>query len=70
MDGQDRAQRLIVGVILLAINITNSLDATNFSTLNLIAMLIQVELIVTALVGWCPFYWSISYVKRYQTKKK
>jgi hypothetical protein len=35
-----------------------------FGTLNLIALGIQIELIATAIIGWCPFYWSINIFKK------
>ncbi len=52
----DRIQRLVIGLILLGLNTIGLLvdpDWIRFAALG-----VQIELILTALAGWCPLYWS------------
>jgi hypothetical protein len=49
-------QRLVIGLILLGLNsigLVSDPDRIRFAALG-----VQLELIITALVGWCPLYWS------------
>ncbi len=54
----DRAQRLVMGIALIALNLTGIFSSPRWS--NLLALVIQIELIITGLVGWCPFYWALN----------
>ena len=52
----DRAQRLIIGLILIGLNaIGLALDP---DWIRWAALGVQIELIGSALLGWCPLYWS------------
>ncbi len=54
----DRLQRLVVGGALILLNglgISESQDWTRW-----LALVVQLELFATGLVGWCPFYWSLN----------
>ena len=52
----DRIQRLAVGLILMGLNIVGLVLHPEW--LRWIALFVQVDLVVTALIGWCPLYWS------------
>ena len=54
----DRLQRLVVGgllIVLTGVGLQESADWTRW-----IALVVQLELFATGLVGWCPFYWSLN----------
>ena len=55
----DRAQRLTIGLILLVLNLLSMLRG-EVDVMRWIALGVQIELITTALLGWCPLYWSFS----------
>lgn len=55
----DRAQRLTIGLTLLALNVM-SLSRGDGDLMRWIALLVQIDLIGTAVIGWCPLYWSFS----------
>ncbi len=53
----DRLQRLVAGGLLIGLNafgLQESPDWTRY-----LALVVQLELFLTGLVGWCPFYWSL-----------
>lgn len=52
----DRAQRLVVGLILMGLNIVGLMLHPEW--LRWIALIVQVDLVGTAMIGWCPLYWS------------
>ena len=57
INNADRLQRLIAAgllIVLNAVGIADSPDWTRFA-----ALAVQVELLATGLVGWCPVYWSL-----------
>ena len=53
----DRTQRFMMGLVLLALNMFGLLNDPKWP--QWIALGIQIELITTALMGWCPLYWSM-----------
>ncbi len=52
----DRMQRLVIGLILLGLNTIGLLGDADW--IRLAALGVQIELILTALAGWCLLYWS------------
>ena len=52
----DRVQRLVIGVILMGLNVVGLVIHPEW--LRWAALCVQVELVGTALIGWCPLYWS------------
>ena len=52
----DRKQRILIGLILLGLNAIGL--AKDPDWVRWASLLVQVELIGSALVGWCPLYWS------------
>ncbi len=52
----DRLQRLIIAVILMGLTLLGLLRDPNW--LLAIALAVQIELLLTALAGWCPIYWA------------
>lgn len=52
----DRVQRLAVGLVLLGLNTIGLLSDPDW--IRFAALGVQLELILTALAGWCPLYWS------------
>lgn len=52
----DRLQRLILGGLLLLINIMGMTESVDWK--NWVALVLQLELLETALVGWCPITWA------------
>lgn len=63
----DRAQRVLIGFILLCLNFLSN-DFSELSSTALISMVVQIELLLTGLIGWCPLYWSLSFKNK--TKKE
>ena len=53
----DRAQRLLAGSLLLALNAVSLSESADWT--RWLALLVQLELLATGLAGWCPFYWSL-----------
>ena len=51
----DRAQRLLIGLMLMVLNVVGLLGHPE--PLRWVALGIQLELIVTALIGRCPIHW-------------
>jgi hypothetical protein len=53
----DRLQRIVIGAILMGLNVlgmtTRSVHWTNVA-----ALVVQIELLTTGVVGWCPIYWA------------
>ena len=54
----DRLQRLIIGLILLILNLIGMTQHVGW--ISLVALGVQIELIITAVAGWCPLYWSFN----------
>ena len=52
----DRIQRLVIGLVLMALTIFGL--ARDPAWTLWVALAVQVELVSTALGGWCPLYWS------------
>ena len=52
----DRVQRLVIGLILMSLNVAGLMLHPEW--LRWIALFVQIELVGTALIGWCPLYWS------------
>lgn len=52
----DRKQRIIIGLVLLGLNAVGL--AKDPDWIRWAALAVQVELIGSALIGWCPLYWS------------
>ena len=52
----DRLQRLVIGGVLMALTVCGLMDG--FGWKKAIALLLQIELLLTAMAGWCPFYWA------------
>ncbi len=53
----DRLQRLVVAAVLIALNAAGLAQSPDWT--RWLALAVQVELLATGLVGWCPFYWSL-----------
>jgi hypothetical protein len=52
----DRIQRIIIGVVLLGLNIIGLAKEPDW--VRWASLAVQIELIGSALIGWCPLYWS------------
>ena len=52
----DRVQRLVIGLILMGLNVAGLMLHPEW--VKWAALVVQVELVGTALIGWCPLYWS------------
>ncbi len=52
----DRSQRLVIGIALMTLTIYGLLQYPEWP--KWVARAIQLELINSALAGWCPLYWS------------
>ena len=52
----DRAQRLVMGLLLMGLNLFGLFQSPELP--KWIALALQLELVLTGLIGWCPFYWS------------
>ena len=63
MIGMDRLQRIIMAVILIFLNLIGG-DFSSITTSSFIALMVQIELLLTGIVGWCPLYWSASFMKK------
>jgi len=63
MHSADRVQRVSIGLLLLVLNLLSK-DFSEFSAVSLASLFIQIELILTGLIGWCPLYWSFSLKKK------
>ena len=53
----DRLQRLVVGGVLILLSGFGLQESTDWT--RWLALVVQLELFATGLVGWCPFYWSL-----------
>ena len=53
----DRVQRLVIGFLLTLINLAGILNEPTIG--RWVALALQLELLVTGLAGWCPFYWAM-----------
>ncbi|MCG8405363.1 MAG: DUF2892 domain-containing protein [Phycisphaerales bacterium] len=52
----DRVQRLIIGAILMSLNLIGLAQSPDWP--KWVALVFQIELLATALLGWCPVYWA------------
>ncbi len=52
----NRVKRLVIGLILMGLNVAGLMLHPEW--LKWAALLVQVELVGTAVIGWCPLYWS------------
>jgi hypothetical protein len=52
----DRIQRLVMGLLLMSINIAGLILHPEW--LRWLSLVVQIELVGTAVMGWCPLYWS------------
>ena len=52
----DRIQRIVIGSILLGLNAVGLAQDPDW--VRWASLVVQIELIGSALVGWCPLYWS------------
>lgn len=52
----DRLQRLVFGSVLLLINVAGLLDSVDWKSC--VALVLQLELLGTAVAGWCPITWG------------
>ena len=52
----DRIQRMVSGLLLMTLTLSGMLE--KFDWRSFLAIAIQSELLITALVGWCPIYWG------------
>ena len=62
----DRLQRFVMGLVLLLLNISGLYRSPDI--LKWIALAIQLELMLTGLIGWCPFYWAFGHSASTQNK--
>ena len=53
----DRLQRLVAAVLLILLNVVGIWRAPD--SLKWLALAVQLELLITGLIGWCPFYWAL-----------
>jgi hypothetical protein len=49
-------QQLVIGLVLLGLNMIGMLGDPDW--IRFAALGVQIELILTAVAGWCPLYWS------------
>jgi hypothetical protein len=52
----DRAQRIFVGLCLMILTILGLVEGSDWK--GWLALSLQLELVMTGAVGWCPFYWA------------
>ena len=52
----DRIQRTLIGACLVALTLLGLFESTDWKKWTALAL--QAELLITGLVGWCPFYWA------------
>ncbi len=53
----DRLQRILMALVLIFLNLFGIFESPTYP--KFIALAIQLELLLTGLIGWCPFYWSL-----------
>ena len=58
----DRLQRFALALCLMSLTVLGLLESSDWK--KWMALAIQSELLLTGLVGWCPFYWACSLRKR------
>ena len=61
----DRLQRLTIGVLLMMLTLSKSFELADWRTV--LALVLQAELLITGLAGWCPIYWGCSVAGRSRT---
>ncbi len=52
----DRAQRLVIGGALMLLTISGLTESVGWRSV--LALILQTELMITAIGGWCPVYWA------------
>ncbi len=52
----DRTQRVVFGLGLMLLTILGLLESSDWKKRT--ALVLQSELLLTGLVGWCPIYWT------------
>ena len=52
----DRAQRLVIGGALMLLTISGLTESVGWRSV--LALILQTELMITAIAGWCPVYWA------------
>ncbi len=52
----DRLQRMMLGLALLVLNVVGIIQSPDW--LKWVALVLQIELITTGLIGWCPIMWA------------
>ena len=52
----DRAQRFVIGGALMLLTISGL--AESFGWRSVLSLILQTELMITAIAGWCPIYWA------------
>lgn len=64
----DRAQRVLMGTLLIILNVLNSFNS-KWSLASFASLFLQIELVVTGVVGWCPLYWGLNKYKNINKKE-
>ncbi len=54
---EDQVQRLIIGAVLIMLNAVGLVKSPDWP--KWVARGLQLELVCTGLIGWCPLYWSV-----------
>ncbi len=54
--GPDRVQRLTIALALMALTAHGLFTSPEWP--RWVSLVIQIELLTTAIAGWCPLYWS------------
>ena len=54
----DRIQRLMIGAALMLLTVSGLGESADWRSV--VALLLQTQLLLTGLVGWCPIYWACS----------
>ena len=52
----DRIQRLVIGGALMLLTVSGF--AQHLDWRGILALILQTELLLTGMVGWCPVYWT------------
>ena len=52
----DRLQRVLLGLLLMMLTIIGLIESPEWK--KWAALVLQSELLITGLAGWCPIYWA------------
>ncbi|QDV11196.1 hypothetical protein CA51_10570 [Rosistilla oblonga] len=52
----DRLQRLVIGTLLMLLTLWGLSE--RFEWTRVVALMLQLELLLTGIAGWCPIYWG------------